>query len=98
MGTNTTVDLLGLTSSDQLLFTLKLIFITKQSILMWRLTVLTTITFSATMESFLKGKEHYGRPPWTNKFRSASFHTETNFFYKTIYLNEEVNCTGHNHF
>jgi hypothetical protein len=64
------------------------------------LTVLTTITFSTTMESLLMGKEHYGRPPWTNKFRSASFHTETNFFffYKTTYLNVEPNCTGHNHF
>jgi hypothetical protein len=29
------------------------------------------------------GKEHYGRPPWTNKFRSAAFHTETNVIFFT---------------
>ncbi len=44
-------------------------------------------------ESLLKGKDQYRWPPQTNKLRSAAFHAETVFFYKTTYLSEEVNCT-----
>ncbi len=49
----------------------------------------------ATREVLLKGKAHYGRPPCSNQFRSAPFYIENiiNLFYKTSYLNEEVNCT-----
>jgi hypothetical protein len=43
----------------------------------------------------LKGKTQYGWPPCTNRFRSAPLYIENiiNLFYKTSYLNEEVNCT-----
>ncbi len=46
-------------------------------------------------EVLLKGKDQYSWPPCTNKFRSAPFNIEKiiNIFYKTSYLNEEVNCT-----
>jgi len=45
-------------------------------------------------EVLLKGKTQYGWPPCTNQFRSAPFYIENiiNLFYKTSYLNEEVNC------
>ncbi len=43
----------------------------------------------------LKGKDQYNWPPCTNKFRSTAFYSENiiYLFYKTSYLNEEVNCT-----
>jgi len=43
----------------------------------------------------LKGTAQYGWPPCTtNQFRSASIGIEntTYLFYKTGYINEEVNC------
>ncbi len=49
----------------------------------------------SSREVLLKGKAQYGWPPCTNQFRSAPFYIENiiNLFYKTSYLNEEVNCT-----
>jgi hypothetical protein len=46
-------------------------------------------------EVLLKGKAQYSWPPCTNQFRSTPFYIENiiNLFYKTSYLNEEVNCT-----
>jgi hypothetical protein len=52
--------------------------------------------YSKAREVLLKGKAQYGWPPSTNQFRSAPFYIENiiiNLFYKTSYLNEEVNCT-----
>ncbi len=47
------------------------------------------------MGILLKGKARYSSPPCTDWFRSAAFDIENiiYFFYKTSYLNEEVNCT-----
>jgi hypothetical protein len=46
-------------------------------------------------ELLLKGKALYNWPPCINLCRSATFYTDTIIFifYKTTYLNEEVNCT-----
>jgi len=45
-------------------------------------------------EVFLKGKDQYGWPPCTYWFWSAPFNENIiDMFYKTSYLNEEVNCT-----
>ncbi len=46
-------------------------------------------------EVLLKGKAQYSWPPCINQFRSAPFYIENiiNLFYKTSYLNKEVNCT-----
>ncbi len=46
-------------------------------------------------EVLLKWKKaQYGWPPCTNKFRLALYYWKYNFpFYKTSYLNEEVDCT-----
>ncbi len=46
-------------------------------------------------ESLLKGKDQNGSPPCSNQFRLTPFETENTyfFFYKTAYLNEEVNHT-----
>ncbi len=46
-------------------------------------------------EILLKGKAQYDWPPCTNQFRSAPLYIENiiNLFYKTSYINEEVNCT-----
>jgi hypothetical protein len=43
----------------------------------------------------LKGKAQYAWPPIKNQFRSAPLYIEDiiNLFYKTSFLNEEVNCT-----
>ncbi len=45
--------------------------------------------------SLTEGKAQFGWPPCTNQFASAPFYIENiiNLFYKTSYLNEEVNCT-----
>jgi hypothetical protein len=44
--------------------------------------------------SLTEGVAQYGWPPWTTQFRSAPFYIEViiYLFYKTRYLNEEVNC------
>ncbi len=41
----------------------------------------------------MKGKDQYTLPPCTKYFSTAAFKTEFSSFYKTSYLNEEVNCT-----
>jgi hypothetical protein len=47
-----------------------------------------------TRESLLNGNDQYNLPPCTKNFRTAALKTITIFlFYKTTYLNEEVNCT-----
>jgi hypothetical protein len=48
-----------------------------------------------TREALLKGKDQYDQTPCANEFLSATFQTESFFFlfYKTTYLNEEVNHT-----
>jgi len=45
-------------------------------------------------EVLLWGKAQYSWPPCTYQFRSARFYTKNIIllFYKTSYLNEEVNC------
>ncbi len=50
---------------------------------------------TSTTEVLLRGKAQYSWPPCTNQFRSAPFYIENvmDLFYKTSYLNEEVNCT-----
>ncbi len=64
----------------------------------------TTVSLSLVFSTFfdtwakevlLKGEAQYGWPLYTNQFRSAPFYIENiiNLFYKTSYLNEEVNCT-----
>jgi hypothetical protein len=37
-----------------------------------------------TREALVKGKDQYGWPPYTNKFRSAAFQTELNFFQNNL--------------
>jgi hypothetical protein len=46
-------------------------------------------------EYLLKGKDQYNWPPCTNQFRLPTLSKEIYFFifYKTRYLNKEVNCT-----
>ena len=50
---------------------------------------------SQSREVLLKGKDRHSWPPCTNKFRSAPFKNENiiDVFYKTSYLDEEVNRT-----
>jgi hypothetical protein len=50
---------------------------------------------SVAREVLLNGKAQYSWPPSTKYFTSDPFHIENIIyvFYKTSYLNEEVNCT-----
>ncbi len=61
----------------------------------WQLFVLQRWHCKPTYrEPLLKGKAQYSWAPCTNKFRSGGFHIENIIYlwYKTSYLNEEVNC------